>query len=99
MTPLSPRQRAHLRSLAHSLKPLLQVGPAGVTDAFLTALDEAFQTRELLKIRLLDAPDLDLKGVVATIHERRPDVEVVQTIGKVAALYRPLPDGSELELP
>ena len=99
MTPLSSRQRAHLRSLAHSLKPLLQAGPAGVTDAFLTALDEAFQTHELLKIRLLDAPDLDLKGVVATIPERRPDVEVVQTIGKVAALYRPLPDGSELELP
>jgi len=99
MTPLTSRQRAHLRSLAHPLKPLLQVGPAGVTDAFLTALDEALQTRELLKIRLLDAPDLDLKGVVATIREGRPDVEVVQTIGKVAALYRPLPDGPEIELP
>lgn len=99
MTPLTSRQRAHLRSLTHPLKPVLQVGPAGVTDAFLTALDEAFRTRELLKIRVLDAPDLGLKQVVAAIGERRPDVEVVQTIGKVAAFYRPLPDGPEIELP
>jgi RNA-binding protein len=99
MPSITSRQRAFLRSLAHPLKPVVQVGPAGVTDGVLTSLDEAFRTRELLKIRVLEAPDLSLSQVVATLGERRPDVEVVQTIGRVAALYRPFPDGPEIELP
>jgi RNA-binding protein YhbY len=30
---LTPRQRAHLKSLAHPLKPILQIGKEGITDA------------------------------------------------------------------
>ncbi|NIP78749.1 MAG: hypothetical protein GWM90_05915, partial [Gemmatimonadetes bacterium] len=33
ITELTSRQRAHLRSLAHHLKPILHVGADGVTDA------------------------------------------------------------------
>jgi RNA-binding protein len=92
MTQLSSKQRADLRSLAHPLKPILQVGAEGVSEPFLTSLDEAFNTRELLKIRVLDTCDLNLKEAARAIVEARPEVEVVQTIGRVAALYRPFPE-------
>ncbi len=99
MSSLTSRQRAHLRSLAHPLKPILQVGSDGVTEAFLTSLDEAFHNRELLKIRVLDTSHLSLREAVDAIGVGRPEVEVVQTIGRVAALYRPFPEEPEIVLP
>lgn len=99
MPALTSRQRAHLRSLAHPLKPILQVGAEGVSDAFLTSLDEAFRNRELLKIRVLDTSDLSLKEATSAISRRRPEVDVVQTIGRVAALFRPFPEDPEIVLP
>lgn len=78
---------------------MLQTGAEGVSDAFLTALDEAFNTRELLKVRVLDTSDLSVKEAARAIAERRSGVEVVQTIGHVAVLYRPFPDEPEIDLP
>jgi len=99
MPPLSSRQRAFLRSLAHPMKPTLQVGAEGVSEAFLTSLDEAFHNRELLKIRVIDTSDLKLREAVEKIARARPDIETVQTIGRVASLYRPLPENPEIQLP
>lgn len=99
MASLDSRQRAHLRSLAHPLKPILQVGADGVSEAFLTSLDEAFNTRELLKVRVLDTSELEVKEAALAIAEARPKVSVVQTIGHVAALYRPHPEERKIELP
>ena len=98
MPSLTSGQRAHLRSLAHPLKPILQVGAEGVSPAFLTSLDEAFRNRELLKIRVLDTSDLTLRETASAISQRRPEVEVVQTIGHVAALYRPFPEDPKIDL-
>jgi RNA-binding protein len=98
MASLTSRQRALLRSLAHPLKPVLQVGSDGVSEAFLDALDEAFNTRELLKIKVLDTSDLDLKEAVTAVQESRPAVQVVQTIGRTAALFRRHPEKPTIEL-
>lgn len=98
MTSLTSKQRAHLRSLAHPLKPILQVGSDGISEAFLDSLDEAFNTRELLKIKVLDTSDLELKEAVAAVQEGRPAVQVVQTIGRTAALYRRHPEKPKIEL-
>lgn len=99
MSSLNSKQRAHLRSLAHHLKPVLQVGGEGVSEPFLTSLDEAFHTRELLKVRVLDTSDLSVKEAARAIEEARPDVAVVQTIGRTAVLYRPFPEEPEIQLP
>ena len=50
---LNSRQRAHLRSLAHPLKPVLLVGKEGVTDASIRSLEEALNTRELIKLKAI----------------------------------------------
>lgn len=99
MTPLTSKQRAHLRSLAHHLKPVIQVGAEGVTPALLTTVEEAFNTRELLKVKVLEGAPEDVRETADRIQEGVEDVEVVQTIGRTAVLYRPDPDEPEIDLP
>ena len=96
---LTSKQRAHLRSLAHDLKPILQVGVDGVTDAVAESIEEAFNTRELFKVKVLDTAPVDVDEAAAAIAARIPDVHVPQTIGRTLVLYRPLPDEPEIRLP
>ena len=93
---LTSKQRAFLRGEAHHLKPVVQIGKDGVTEATLQAVGEAFHTRELLKVRVLDNALLDARTVGHTIAEAMDDVELIQTIGHIAVLYRPDPDTPRL---
>lgn len=93
---LTSKQRAFLRGEAHHLKPVVQIGKEGVTEATLQAVGEAFNTRELLKVRVLDNALLDVRTVGHAIAEALDDVELIQTIGHIAVLYRPDPDAPKL---
>ncbi len=97
--PLTPKQRAHLRSLAHHLKPVLQIGKEGVTDAAVQALDEAFNTRELLKVKVQEAAPLSARDAGGVLAQSLEGVEHVQTIGRTLVLYRPFPEKPEIRLP
>ena len=99
MTSLRSKQRAHLRSLAHSLKPILQVGSEGVSDALLHSVEEAFHTRELMKVKVQRGASTRAREVADEIVARLAGVEVVQTIGRTIALYRPFPEKPEIPLP
>ena len=99
MPTLSSRQRAHLRRLAQPLKPVLHVGKEGVTDAAVRALADAFHTRELLKVRVLEAAPEPAKDTDHALAARLDGTTVVQTIGRNVVLYRPDPDEPTLRLP
>ncbi len=99
MPSLTSKQRAHLRSLAHPLKPILQVGADGVSEPFLVSLDEAFNTRELLKVKVIDRADMPVKEAAHEIAAGLAEIEVVQTIGHTVVLYRPFPEEPEIRLP
>ena len=96
---LTSRQRAHLRSLAHDQDPLIHVGKEGLTDAVQEAIAEAFNTRELVTIRVLDNAPKDVRGIAEAVADRVDDVQVVRTIGGTALFYRPHPDDPEITLP
>lgn len=96
---LTPRQRAHLRSLAHHLKPVLFVGKEGITDAAVRGLEEALNTRELLKVKVLEASPMDVREAGNALADRVDGAVVVQTIGRVAVVYRPDPEEPEIKLP
>lgn len=99
MSPLTSKQRAHLRSLAHSLKPVLQIGAEGVTDAVLQSVQEAFNTRELLKVKVLENAPEGARETADRIVAALEGVDVPQTIGRTVVLYRPFPDEPEIVLP
>lgn len=96
---LSSKQRAHLRSLAHSLKPVIHVGTDGVTDAVLASVNDAFNTRELLKVKVQEGAPVDANEAARAMESRLEDVHVPQVIGRTVVLYRPRPEDPEIRLP
>ena len=84
---LSGKQRSFLRALAHPLKPVVQIGHGGLTDAVLTAIDGALHTHELIKVRLTGNEELSATDLVPEI-EQRTRSQVAQVIGKTLVVYR-----------
>ena len=50
-------QRAKLRSMASTMSPVTQIGKGGVTENFLTGIDDALEARELIKISVLETSE------------------------------------------
>jgi RNA-binding protein len=96
---LTPRQRAHLRSAAHHLKPIFQVGKEGITDSALRAVADAFNTRELLKVKIQEAAPLTARDAGSELAGKLESVEHVQTIGRTIVLYREHPEKPQIRLP
>jgi len=96
---ITPRQRAHLKSLAHHLKPVVYVGKEGVGDSTIRSVEEALNTRELIKVRVQEAAPMDVREAGAELEARVAGSALVQTIGRVAVLYRRHPEKPEIELP
>jgi RNA-binding protein len=96
---LTPRQRAHLKSLAHHLKPVVYVGKEGITDQTVQSVEEALRTRELIKVKVLEAAPLHVREAGPELEERIAGSSLVQTIGRIAILYRPHPEKPEIRLP
>jgi RNA-binding protein len=99
MTDLTSKQRAYLRSLAHSLKPILQIGKEGVTEDVAASVEDAFQNRELLKVKVLETAPLDARDAAGELAELVEGARVVQVIGRTVALYRRHAEKPEIRLP
>jgi RNA-binding protein len=84
---LSGKQRSFLRALAHPLKPLVQIGHGGLTEAVLTAIDGALHTHELIKVRVTGNEELAAAELTLEI-ERHTRSQVAQVIGKTLVVYR-----------
>ena len=99
MTQLTSKQRASLRKLAHPLKPVVLVGGDGVTDALISSVSDAFNSRELLKVKLQESASIKVREAANQIADALEDVHAVQTIGKTMVLYRRDPEDPEIRLP
>jgi RNA-binding protein len=76
-----------------------QVGGDGVTPTFLAALEDAFNTRELLKVKVLEGAPQDARSAADEIARSLPGVQVPQVIGRMIVLYRPSPEDPRIRLP
>ncbi len=99
MTQLTGLQKRHLRGLAHPLKPLVQVGKNGLTDAVVEAVDQALDSHELIKVRVSDSSE-GRKELALALAERS-ESHWVGTVGHVVTLYRRQddPEKRKIELP
>ena len=84
---LTPKQKKTLKQLAHSRKPVVQLGSAGLTESVLTALDEALQRHELVKVKIA-AADRDDRDKIIQILVENSKAELVQRVGNIATLFR-----------
>lgn len=95
---LTGKQKRYLRSLAHHLDPIFQVGKGGVNEQLIRHIEEAIEVRELIKVNILNNNDDDRQEVATELAERS-GCELVQVIGKTIVLYKESKDHKEIELP
>ncbi|GGG09346.1 RNA-binding protein [Paenibacillus albidus] len=95
---LTGKQKRYLRSLAHHLDPVFQVGKGGVNDHLVRHIEEAIEKRELMKISILNNNADDPKEIGAALAEQSGS-ELVQVIGKTLILYKESRDNKTIELP
>lgn len=96
--PLTSKQRAELRALAHHLKPILHVGKEGVADATVDAAIEAFNTREVMKVKVLENAPLGVRESAEALAQRIEGARVVQVIGRTVVLFRSHPEHPRIGL-
>lgn len=95
---LSEKQRKHLRTLGHGLKPVVMVGANGLTEAVLKELEQSIEHHELMKIRI-SVGDREARDRVIDEILARTGVQLVQRIGNIALLFRARPKGSRIQFP
>lgn len=95
---LTGKQKRYLRSLAHHLDPILQVGKGGVSDNMLDQVSLALEARELIKVSILNNCEEEKEEVAEQLAEGT-GAELVQLIGKTIVLYRESKENKQIELP
>lgn len=95
---MTSKQRAYLMSLASNLNPIFQVGKASLTPELTSAIGEAFNNNELIKIGVLKNCMDDPRAIGEAVAERTRS-QLVQVIGKKIVLYKPNKDKPKIELP
>lgn len=88
---MTTKQRAYLKGLAMKMDPIFQIGKSSVTPELTSAISEALEARELIKISVLKNC-LDDGSSIAEVLAERTHAEVVQVIGKKIVLYKQAKD-------
>jgi RNA-binding protein len=83
---LSNPQLRKLKVLAQRLDPVLHLGKAGLTDAFLASIEQALNDHELIKIKFAAFKE-ERKSLAAEMATRTHS-ELVWIVGHVTVLYR-----------
>ncbi|MGO5052301.1 ribosome assembly RNA-binding protein YhbY [Lachnospiraceae bacterium LCP25S3_G4] len=84
---MTTKQRAYLKSLAMKMEPIFQVGKSSMSPSLTSAIGEALDARELIKISVLQNCVDDPKEIAQMLAERTKS-QVVQVIGKKIVLYK-----------
>ncbi|OFQ10525.1 RNA-binding protein [Staphylococcus sp. HMSC072E01] len=95
---LTGKQKRYLRSLAHNIDPIFQIGKAGINDNMISQIDETLENRELIKIHILQN-NFDDKNDLAQTLSQATNSELVQVIGSMIVIYRESQENKEISLP
>lgn len=91
---LTPSQRKEFRAQAHHLSPVIMIGSDGLTPAVTKETDAALNAHGLIKIRVL-GDEREERVQIAEQLCKELDAALVQHIGKLLVLYRPIPPKEE----
>lgn len=95
---LTGKQKRFLRSEAHHLNPIFQVGKGGVNEHMVKSIEEALEVRELIKVSVLNNCLEDKEDIARQLADEA-DAELVQVIGKIIVLYKQSRENKTIELP
>ncbi|WP_158968409.1 ribosome assembly RNA-binding protein YhbY [Paraglaciecola sp. L3A3] len=94
---LSNKQKQHLKGLAHSLKPIVQLGGNGLTEGVLAEIDLAINHHELIKVKV-PTDDKEEKSLIMDAIIRETKAIKIQSIGHILVIYKQS-DQKKIELP
>jgi RNA-binding protein len=94
---LSNKQKQFLKGLAHSLKPVVQLGGNGLTEGVLAEIELALTHHELIKVKV-PSDDREEKSLIMEAILRETKAHKLQTIGHVLIMFRQS-DERKIELP
>jgi RNA-binding protein len=87
MASLSIQERKRLRQIGHALNPVVMLGDKGLTENVIEELERALNDHELIKVKIV-AEDREARAALIVEISEATGAEVVQTIGKIALLYK-----------
>lgn len=88
--PLTNAEKRELKARAQLLEPMVKLGLAGLTDAFLHSLDTALTQHGLVKMKFTAFKE-EKHDLAPQIAERTAS-ELIMQVGNVAVYYRPKPE-------
>lgn len=89
---MTGKERAQFRAQANTLDPLFQIGKGGMSDALIAQIEDAFRTRELIKLKVLLESAPETPREFADKIAAATGSEVIQVIGGSLVFYRENPD-------
>lgn len=95
---MTSKHRAYLRGLAHNIEPIFQIGKSSITPEMTSAVTEALEARELIKLSVLKNCFDDPRELAQVLAERTKS-EVVQVMGRKITLYKESKNKKQIELP
>lgn len=87
MNELNSNQRKILSQAAQTLKPVIQIGQNGLTDAVLEKINQTIAVHELIKVKFLEFKEE--KHDLAREISESCQAALVRIIGNIAIFYRP----------
>jgi RNA-binding protein len=87
---MTSKQRAFLKKEAHDLEPIVRIGKEGLTDNIVKSLLDAINSRELIKVKILQNLDADKDEARELAEElsKKSGAELVGIIGKIMIFYK-----------
>jgi RNA-binding protein len=95
---LSAKQRQFLKSLAHPLKPLVQIGTKGIGDTVIEQIETQLLAHELIKVRFNTESAVEPAEAMEELALRTKS-ELVQKTGRILVLYRRHAEKPKIDLP
>ncbi len=95
---MTGKQKRHLRTMAHFLKPVVNLGKHGLSPETRNEIDTQLLEHELIKLKVLDSCPISKKEC-ADLLTHANSLEIVQIIGKTLTLYCTHPEEPKIELP
>ncbi len=96
MTPNNKHIR-YLKTLCHSLSPVVRIGQKGITEPVEAELEIAIAHHELIKIKV--AGDRDERKKIISQLALKSNSHVIQQVGQIAVLFRRNHEKPVIEFP
>lgn len=94
---INAKQRKHLKSIANTLEPKINVGKNSISNNVIAQIDQILEANEIVKIKVLNN-NLDDQDEMVQVLLEKLNAEFISHVGSKITLYRKS-DNKLIDLP